>query len=179
MRSITAWSRSGSPVALVDEDGDRHAPGALARDAPVGPRLDHGADAVLALRRDTSASRRSRPAPSRAGRSPSMAMNHCGVLRKMSGALRAPGMRIGMDELARAQQPAGVADRRDHRAVGVAGLAVGPIDVLAGEERHVRVIGAVAGHGLRHLDADGAAELEIVGAVAGRDMDEAGAVARR
>ena len=31
---------------LVDEHGDRHAPGALAGDAPVGPVLDHGFDAL-------------------------------------------------------------------------------------------------------------------------------------
>ncbi len=36
---------------LLDEDGDRHAPGALARDDPVGPILDHAGDAVLARRR--------------------------------------------------------------------------------------------------------------------------------
>ena len=35
---------------FLDEHGDRHAPGALARDHPVGPRLDHAGDAVLALR---------------------------------------------------------------------------------------------------------------------------------
>ena len=33
---------------LVLEHGDGHAPGALARDHPVGPRLDHAAQAVLA-----------------------------------------------------------------------------------------------------------------------------------
>src|SRR5206468_2494927 len=33
---------------LVVEDRDRQAPGALARDAPVGARVDHAADAVLA-----------------------------------------------------------------------------------------------------------------------------------
>src|SRR5262249_61949435 len=33
------------------EDRDRHAPGALARDHPVGPALDHAGDAVLALLR--------------------------------------------------------------------------------------------------------------------------------
>src|SRR6195256_5879828 len=36
---------------LADEHGDRHAPGALARDHPVGLALDHAGDAVLALRR--------------------------------------------------------------------------------------------------------------------------------
>ena len=35
----------------VDEEGDRHAPGALARHDPVGPRLDHAAQPVLPRRR--------------------------------------------------------------------------------------------------------------------------------
>src|SRR5664279_6608042 len=34
---------------FLDEHRDRHAPGALARDHPVGARLDHAGDAVLAL----------------------------------------------------------------------------------------------------------------------------------
>src|SRR5262249_60535297 len=34
---------------LAHEHGDRHAPGALARDHPVGSALDHAGDAVLAL----------------------------------------------------------------------------------------------------------------------------------
>src|SRR5204863_544451 len=33
----------------LDEQGDRHAPGALAADHPVGASLDHRADAVAAL----------------------------------------------------------------------------------------------------------------------------------
>lgn len=32
---------------LIGEDGDRHAPAALARQDPVGPAFDHGAQAVL------------------------------------------------------------------------------------------------------------------------------------
>src|SRR5262245_2591802 len=35
---------------FAHEHGDRHAPGALARDHPVGPALDHAGDAVLARR---------------------------------------------------------------------------------------------------------------------------------
>ena len=35
--------------ALLDEQRDRHAPGALARQHPVGPPFHHRADAVLAL----------------------------------------------------------------------------------------------------------------------------------
>ena len=40
---------------FLDEHGDRHAPGALARDHPVGARLDHAGDAVFARRRAPSA----------------------------------------------------------------------------------------------------------------------------
>ena len=36
---------------LLDEDGNRHAPGALARDHPIGPAFNHAGDAVLALLR--------------------------------------------------------------------------------------------------------------------------------
>ena len=36
---------------FLDEYRDRHAPGALARDHPIGPALDHAGDAILALRR--------------------------------------------------------------------------------------------------------------------------------
>src|SRR5205823_5945896 len=35
---------------FLDEERDRHTPGALARDHPVGATLDHSGDAVLALR---------------------------------------------------------------------------------------------------------------------------------
>ena len=40
---------------FLDEHRDRHAPGALARDHPVGPLLDHAGDAVFARRRAPSA----------------------------------------------------------------------------------------------------------------------------
>src|SRR5262249_33346434 len=38
-------------VVRADEDRDRHAPGTLPRDPPVGPALDHAGDAVLSLLR--------------------------------------------------------------------------------------------------------------------------------
>src|SRR5829696_1841059 len=37
---------------LADEDGDRHAPGALAGDHPIRSRLDHAADTIAPLRRN-------------------------------------------------------------------------------------------------------------------------------
>ena len=82
----------GRAVALLaHEHRDRHAPGALARDHPVGPALDHAGDAVLALRRHPA---RGFDSPQRACRAAcrsapliglSIAMNHCGVLRKITG----------------------------------------------------------------------------------------------
>src|SRR5690606_8929355 len=41
----------GAVRLLPDEHGDGDAPGALARDHPVGALLDHAGDTVLALRR--------------------------------------------------------------------------------------------------------------------------------
>ena len=41
----------GAVALLAHEHRDRHAPGALARDHPVGPAVDHAVDAVLARRR--------------------------------------------------------------------------------------------------------------------------------
>ena len=52
---------------LVDEHRDRHAPGALARDAPVGPLSRSSSAAGCSRRAARSAWRRSPPAPSRAG----------------------------------------------------------------------------------------------------------------
>ena len=78
---------------LAHEHRDRHAPGALARDHPVGPALDHAGDAVLAggrhpaRRLDLACSAMSRSvSPSqRPSIGLSIAMNHCGVLRKITG----------------------------------------------------------------------------------------------
>ncbi len=71
---------------LVDEDRDRHAPGALARDAPVRPVSRSWQEAVVA---GAGTKRVSSIAASAFSRSSfvSMEMNHCGVLRKMTGAL--------------------------------------------------------------------------------------------
>ncbi len=81
-----------------------------------------------------------------------------------------------MGELGFAQKRARLLDGGDHRLVGVALLAVGLVDAQAGEERHRRVIGPVPRHRLRHLDAVAGAQIEIVLAVAGRHVDESGAV---
>ncbi len=81
-----------------------------------------------------------------------------------------------MDEGGARQEAARGIDRGDHRLVGVAGLAVRPIDRAAGEQRHPRQIDPVRPDRVRHRQPIGLAELEIVGAMAWRDVDEAGAL---
>ena len=100
MRSIDRLVAQRLAGLLVDEDGDRHAPGALARDAPVGPRLDHGADAVAALRREPARRVDGRRAPSARRSFVSMRDEPLRRVAEDQRRLGAPGMRIGMDELA-------------------------------------------------------------------------------
>ena len=90
-------------------------------------------------------------------------------------------MGIGVDQLAACEQPAGVGQR-------VGDLPVHLVDVLAGEARHVIVEAAVVVHRGRSFDRCAIAaarsearvvvrdRLEVLGPVARRDMDEAGAL---
>jgi hypothetical protein len=90
MRAVDGLVEEHIAIGIVRKDADRHAPGALAREHPVGPVLDHPAQAVLARLSGTKRvssmplSARLRawsPSP----KSLSMWTNHCGVLRKMIG----------------------------------------------------------------------------------------------
>ena len=121
----------------MGEHRDRHAPGALARDAPIRPALDHRLDPVTALRRDPAGlgDRRQRLLPQ------TVLLHADEPLRRVAKdqrRLRSPGMRVGMHQRAARQEPAGIVDRGDHRLVRVARLAVRAIDRAAGEERHRR-----------------------------------------
>ena len=82
-------SRSGLAARAVERD-DRHAPDALARDAPVRAVRDHVVDALLAPAAGSSWTSRCdrRRARARAGRRWSSAMNHCSVARKSVGFLQ-------------------------------------------------------------------------------------------
>ena len=71
------------------------------------------------------------------------------------------------------QQLAGGIERRDHRRLASPFLPTERVDALAGEQRHVRIVGAVLGDRVRHLDAVGDAQLVVVGAMARRDVHEA------
>ncbi len=77
-------------AALLHEHRDRHAPGALAAHHPVGLGADHAADAVLPggghpARLADRLQRGRRAASAGRRRGLSIAMNHCGVLRKITG----------------------------------------------------------------------------------------------
>ena len=86
-------------------------------------------------------------------------------------------MRIAVGRACRRPASAPASRQRlDHGGVGVALLAVGVSTRLPANSGDMGDIGAVAADGLRHLDAVAHAELVVVRAVAGRDMDEAGAV---
>ena len=65
----------------------------------------------------------------------SIAMNHCGVLRKMTGFFERQRMRILMLQAAARDDIAGLDQRLDHRLVGVALLALVIDDALAREAR--------------------------------------------
>jgi len=77
-----------------------------------------------------------------------------------------------LDAVAGQQRP-GFVERFQHRLVGRAGLALVSVDGQTGEQRHMGVIAPVLAHGLRHLDAVGLTQAEVVLAMAGGDVDEA------
>ena len=175
--------------AVLDEQRDRHAPGALARQHPVGAAFDHRADPAAALFGDeadaldfghgTFAQRATavellvhRHEPLRRA-----AIDHLGF--------RTPAMRIGMlvvvagrEQRARFAQIA--ADRafgRIERLVDDAAAAFLAVLVqIASAEPFPVVAIAPVGHDREdRLEPVGAAQQEIVLAMVGRHVDEPGA----
>ncbi|MGX0965828.1 hypothetical protein AB7M63_006277 [Bradyrhizobium japonicum] len=185
----------GRAVALLaHEHGDRHAPGALARDHPVRTIGDHAVDAVLARRRHPL---RDRDRVQRAG-AQRVALLRMAViadvlvhrdepLRRVAEdhrLLRAPRMRILVLEAAAREQLAAFDQRLDHGLVGIALLALVVEHALAGEAGGLCGVGAVLvdGVGDRGRDAArielagvGRPDVEVLAAVARRGVHEAGA----
>jgi hypothetical protein len=171
----------------LHEAGERHAPGALARQHPVGPGLDHRIEAVAAgLRRPFD---ELVDGGQRAFADGPAVLVHAVVERLVDGdeplrgvavdhrRLGPPGMRVGMGEPPAGGERAGLDELLDHRLVGRAFLALGVEDLQAGEEGHVRGEGRVLQHVVGHAVDEAVLheELEVVGAVAGRAVHEAGA----
>ena len=78
-------------------------------------------------------------------------------------------MRIGVHQRAARHQPARLGDRVGDRAVHL-------VDVLAGEQRHVIVEQAVVADGARNLEPVRLTDFEVLAAMAGRGVDEPGAL---
>ncbi len=81
-----------------------------------------------------------------------------------------------MDQRAPRQEAARRLDRRDDRTISITRLPVRTIDRAAGEERHAGQIDAVRPDRLGHREAVRLAEVPVIRAVAGRNVDEAGAL---
>ena len=186
---------------LVDEHRDRHAPGALPGDHPVGALLDHAADAVAALRRHEARLADGFERQLAQARLLLGALDGGGLihrdepLRRVAiddRRLRPPGMgvivlvaRVHGGERARLFQ------RRDHRRVAVAqvvelaemALVVDDaLGLVAAEQRHMLAVIAVRADGVGHnvIDAERlqmarvrCPDVEVVRAMAGRGMHEA------
>ena len=172
-------------TVFVQEKGQRHAPTALARDAPVGPAGDHVAQAGLAVfgveRGLLNRVQRSLTqgfgglvfgeyalalvhANEPLGRS---AVNH--------GGLVAPAVRVAVGDVLGGHQATGIAQRLDDDRARLP-------DVLSAKQRQLGLIRAVAlhrvqnvviGHAMRH------AGVEILDAIGGRGMDQTGAIVGR
>ena len=153
---------------LVHEDRDRHAPAALAADAPVGLAGDHRVQPVAAgLRHELRLGDRRQ----RLGADLVLTVHGDEPLRRGAedhGLLRAPGMRVAVRQLAGGGERAGGA----HRVID-GGVRLE--DVQAHKTRGMGGEGAVIVHRLRDRQAMGAAEREVILAMARRDVDEAGA----
>ena len=150
----------------VDEHRDRHAPGTLAREAPVGTLLDHRGQAALAGRRIKSGAAEfghSRVAkPVRFHRHEPL--RGVAIDKRRFGP---PAVRIGMDQLADADDTAMLShDLGDPRVVTK--------HMHAGENRQVLHDLAVFGHRVGQRDAVlEMGQFIILDTMAGGDMDKA------
>jgi len=153
---------------LVHEQCERHAPGALARDHPVRARRHHRTDAVASLgrrefdARDLGQRHLAQGLAVKVRQRLVMAMNHCGVLRKMSGALERHECGYWWRSLPLASSAPASINSLMTAPLASPSLPSGVSTALAGEERHVRIVGAVFRDGERHLDLVLLTELVVV-----------------
>ncbi|MPL90964.1 hypothetical protein SDC9_37023 [bioreactor metagenome] len=171
--------------ALLGEAGERHAPGALARQHPVRPVLDHRMQAVAAGGRgelhqllDRAQGAGADGVAIGAHAVVEFVVDRGKPLRRVAidhRRLRAPGMRVGVLDLALRQQRARPGELLDVRHVRRAFLAVLVQDRLAAEDRQVGAIGAVGLDIVGHRQLELHAKLIVVVAVRGRGVDKAGA----
>ena len=175
MRALTRVVDQNLVRALLDEDRDRHAPGALARHHPVGAVGDHAGDAVLARRRhplcagdfverDLAQGRAHwSPSPALGGvassataKGLSIAMNHCGVLRKITGFFERQLCGYWCFRRPRASSVPASTSALMTALVGVALVPLVVDDALAREARSVVGVKAVGVDGIGDARVDAA-----------------------
>ena len=151
---------------LVDKDGDRHAPGTLARQAPVGSLFDHRGQAALTCRRVEGCPSELR----HGGITEAVRLHRNEPLRRVAvdqRCFRTPGMRIGMHKLADPYDPAMLGhDLGDPLVVTQ--------HVKPGEDRQVRHQLAVFGNRVWQWNAMfEVCEFVILHTMSRRDVDKA------
>ena len=167
---------------LVQEERHRHAPRALARDAPVGPVGDHVAQAGLAVLgvELRLLDRVERQLAQGLGRfilgEHALALVH--PHKPLSGStvddggFMTPAVRVAVGDFHRGHQAVALAQHLDHAGTGFP-------DVLAAEERQLFGVHAIALHRVQDVvigQAVGDAGVEVVHAVGGGRVHDAGAV---
>ena len=151
----------------VHEHRERHAPGTLARDAPVGARLDHAGDALLAPAGNPlhAADRVERVAAQ-----PGLLHAQEPLRRRAENHRRlvAPAIRVAVPDLLGVDEATGVAQCLDDLRVRVP-------DRQALEQRRAGDETPVVAHRVVDRQVVAAAHLVVVGAVAGRRVHGTGA----
>ncbi len=127
---------------LLDEHGNGHAPGALARDHPVGALLDHAGDAVLACGRHPTGDgdRLQRAGAQRIAALRDVFIHRDEPLRRIAKddrLLRTPRVWILMLQAATRDDHMRIDQRLDHRLVGVALFALVVDDALTLKPRRL------------------------------------------
>ena len=173
----------GRARALLDEAGQRHAPGALAAQHPIRARLDHRIKPVApGLRRpfDQIVDRGQRAGADRvaigAHAVVELFVDGHEPLRRVAidqRRFRAPAMRIAVLDLALGEQGPRIGQLLDDADIGRAVLAVGQDDRLAAKDRQVGAVRPVGFDVIGHRQAIFQAKLIVVVAVAGRGVDKA------
>ena len=166
-REVGAQQDLAAPLAV--EGGDRHAPQPLARDAPVGARRDHVADALLAPGGDPLRLR-DRLEGLLAQRGPALVEGDEPLLggAEDDRVLAAPADRVGVRVLAGLQEGARLAQELHDRGVRVE-------DLLPGEALDLGQEAPRLVHGAVDVEAVADAGEVVVPAVAGGGVDDAGA----
>ena len=166
----------GLAAVLAGEGRDGHSPVALARNAPVRPALDHGADALNGVRGvELDLLELAQGILAQAGlvhRDEPLARG-----TEDDGLLAAPAVRVAVRDVLVQDERAALLEPLDDLGVRVVHVHSGPRAACAHAVTLVEVAVVVDGH--HDGDVEAHARVVVVDAVAGRGVDDAGAVVER